>query len=148
MSLGAEQNGRVKSFFDQWKIYQKVMSLNYLSHREAYAVLQAFLIDHFPKPFSFLDLGCGDAAFTAKVLKKVRINAYVGVDLSENALKIAEENLAALECPKKFLVSDLKDVFRSLEGAWDFVWIGLSLHHLPYEEKECFLVECRKRADS
>jgi methylase of polypeptide subunit release factors len=51
------------------------------------------------EPFSFLDLGCGDAATLAPVLKGCQVKSYNGVDLSEPALALAVKNLGVLSGP-------------------------------------------------
>ena len=90
-------------FFDnQWSIYQKILNNNYMSHRECYDRLHRFLIDHFRKPYSLLDLGCGDASFTARSLSHTLIASYIGIDLSEAALEIAQNNMSDLPCQKTY----------------------------------------------
>ena len=53
-----------------------------MGHREIYGVLHELLVSYFQKPFKMLDLGCGDASFTAQVLLDTNIVSYQGVDLS------------------------------------------------------------------
>ena len=65
-------------FNQQWSIYQKILSNNYMSHRECYALLHRFLVGYFHKPYSLLDLGCGDASFTVRSLLDTPIVAYKG----------------------------------------------------------------------
>lgn len=66
-------------------------------HREIAADLQQLLRARFGgKPFSFFDLGCGDAATLAPVLAGLALRRYKGVDLSQTALALAAKNLAAL----------------------------------------------------
>jgi SAM-dependent methyltransferase len=77
------------SFFDAWDIYQKVVAGNYMFHREIGAEL---LRAHFDgRPISILDLGCGDAAALAPLLKGLALQRYRGVDLSETALAHGRE---------------------------------------------------------
>ena len=50
-----------KEFFNrQWELYQKVLNNNYVGHQEIYDVLHK-LLAQWSKPFTMLDLGCGDA---------------------------------------------------------------------------------------
>ena len=102
---GAEGSSKQSNdFFDkQWCIYQKILNNNYMSHRECYDKLHRFLVGYFHKPYSLLDLGCGDASFTASGLSHTPIAAYKGIDLSETALEIAKNNLSELPCQKTFL---------------------------------------------
>ena len=50
---------KVKEFFDQWNIYQKVIKFNYMVHNDIFEVLHQFFDANFHQPFSLLDLGCG-----------------------------------------------------------------------------------------
>lgn len=55
-------------FNNQWILYQKILNNNYMGHQEIYDILHEFLLSNFQKPFKMLELGCGDATFTAKAL--------------------------------------------------------------------------------
>ncbi|MBW4636573.1 MAG: class I SAM-dependent methyltransferase [Iphinoe sp. HA4291-MV1] len=74
-------------FNTQWKLYQKILSNNYMKHREIYGVLHKFLVSYFQKPFSLLDLGCGDASFAVQALLNTTITFYTGIDLSKSDLE-------------------------------------------------------------
>ncbi|PNE10575.1 MAG: methyltransferase type 12, partial [Beijerinckiaceae bacterium] len=88
------------AFFDVWHTYRKVVAANYMHHKEIKAQLERVLLAQFAsRPFSFLDLGCGDAATLAPLLASMAVQRYKGVDLSETALALAAENLKALSCP-------------------------------------------------
>ena len=84
-TAAGEDAVRVRQFFDQWHVYKRVVALNYLHHREAYAAL-AEALDRFDRPFSFLDLGAGDAAWTSRILQGRPLVRYEAVDLSPVAL--------------------------------------------------------------
>jgi hypothetical protein len=72
------------SFFDVWHTYRKVVAANYMHHMEIRAQLEGVLLAQFgSRPFSFLDLGCGDAAALAPLLASMAVQRYKGVDLSE-----------------------------------------------------------------
>ena len=128
----------VRQFFDQWDIYKKVVSHNYLCHREAYGALNIAL-ERFKKPFSFLDLGSGDAEWTSRILADKPVAHYEAVDLSAVALDLARKNLDGLPCSKRFSQEDFFRFVRSDSSARDVVFIGLSLHHLPLDDKKSFL---------
>ena len=76
-------------------------------HRPALTVKQVQQMDlhaqFVGRPFSFLDLGCGDAATLAPLLASMAVQRYKGVDLSESALALAAENLTGLSCPVKLV---------------------------------------------
>ena len=54
------------AFFDVWQTYRKVVAANYMHHLEIKVHIERVLRAQFAnRPFSFLDLGCGDAATLA-----------------------------------------------------------------------------------
>jgi hypothetical protein len=58
------------AFFDVWHTYRKVVAVNYMYHMEIKAHIEQMLHAQFVgRPFSFLDLGCGDAAILAPLLE-------------------------------------------------------------------------------
>ncbi len=133
----------IQAFFDaQWTLYQKLMRNDYLFHTEVYAVLHRFLKSHFTKPYSFLDLGCGDAAFSSKALHGTLVSHYEGVDLSEVALALARKNMASLTTEKKFTEGNFHEDIAKRKTPADAILIGLSLHHLHTDGKADFMKRC------
>jgi SAM-dependent methyltransferase len=94
---------------------------------EVYRRLHRLLIDEAPRPFRFLDLGCGDA--TASVAG-TPVAAYHGIDLSQPALDLAREAVGELGCPVTLERRDFVAALRDWTAPVDVVWIGQSLHHL------------------
>jgi ubiquinone/menaquinone biosynthesis C-methylase UbiE len=133
---------RVRAFFDQWHIYRRVLELDYLHHRDAYAALARALAKR-ERPFSFLDLGAGDAVCTIRALASLPVSRYEAVDLSAVALKLAEENAASLACAKTFAHADFVDRIGAGGESFDVIFIGLSLHHLPARDKRIFFPKLR-----
>ncbi len=88
----------VKTFRTQWYIYRKIVDNNYLSHREAYHTLHHILNNKTNHPFSFVDLACGDAHNTVESLRGTKVGHYIGMDLSDAALKLAEQAVESLNC--------------------------------------------------
>jgi SAM-dependent methyltransferase len=121
-------------FQQQWRIYRAMMDHNYLFHREVYGCLRRILVDEGPRPFRFLDLGCGDAEI-AGALKGTRIAHYHGVDLSRAALDLAEQSLAALGCPVTLEERDVIEFLGDHPEPAGVVWSGLLLHHFPTPAK-------------
>jgi len=134
--LRASKDDEAMQIFQRdWEIYRKLVSNNYLFHREACARLQRLLNEEAVQPFRFLDIACGDASASMMALRGTRIAAYRGIDLSGPALDLAAKELVSLACPVEL---DQRDFFSALtenpEPA-DVVWIGLSLHHFHPPEK-------------
>jgi SAM-dependent methyltransferase len=116
---------------------------NFLFHREAYARLHAVLVEDFSRPFSFLDIACGDASASAGALTGTTIASYTGIDFSALALKLAATNLAVLGCPITLIEGDFLSAIDRTRAPVDVVWIGLSLHHLGRPEKLTFMRKLR-----
>ena len=140
-----ENTAAVKRFFANWRLYQKIMTHNYLYHREVYGLLQKFLAQNFAQGLSLLDLGCGDGSFMAPVLETSRIKHYYGVDLAPEALAWARHNLAPLACEQTFMQQDFFTVVQDPGISVEVIWVGLSVHHLPRAQKKGFLEFCFKR---
>jgi SAM-dependent methyltransferase len=132
------------SFFEQqWQIYRKFVDNNYFYHREVYCQLHRILVDEVDRPFRFLDIACGDARATVDALKGTQVAHYYGIDLSQTALDLARESLAALACPVTLDHRDFVEVLRDRSEPVDVVWIGLSLHHLLAPAKLTLMREIR-----
>jgi SAM-dependent methyltransferase len=127
--------GSAEIFEQAWSVYRKVVDHNYLSHREAYGALRRIVAGEVVGPFSFLDLACGDASATAGALSSTLVSQYFGVDLSREALALAEANLKGLSCPIDLRRADFVDAIGRWSEPVDIVWIGLSLHHLEQADK-------------
>lgn len=129
------------TFFErQWQIYQKVLENDYMGHRAIYSILQQFWVKQFSRPFSLLELGCGDASFTCHSLSAVPLARYHGIDRSEEALQMAQANTAELPCPTCFSQGDLLDLIRELaevkrEG-FDAILMSFVLHHFDRDQKD------------
>lgn len=124
----------VRSFFTNWDIYKLCIEHNTLFHREVGAILRARLSAR-TAPFAFLDLACGDATLTAAALRGTPVSRFTGVDFSAPALSLATQNTRELGCPCEFLEADFAGYLRSATGAFDVIYLGLSLHHFGRDEK-------------
>lgn len=127
-------------FNDNWQIYQKILQNNYMEHCEIYSVLHEFLVHRVQKPFQLLDLGCGDASIAVPALMGTSIQAYYGIDLSQAAITLAFDNLAAISCPKKLIEGDFTALVPQLvstqQKRFDIILASFSLHHLKLKQKD------------
>ena len=130
-------------FQNQWEVYRKFLTHDYLSNAEAARALRAFLTGEIARPYSFVDLACGDASGIVPALEGTPIEQYRGVDLSAPALALARGNLAALPCTVELEEADFSAAMRDLPAPADIVWISLSLHHLDTAAKRAFMREVR-----
>ncbi|WP_375504907.1 class I SAM-dependent methyltransferase [uncultured Nostoc sp.] len=130
-------------FNEQWKLYQKILDKNYMGHREIYSILRELLFGYFQQPFKMLDLGCGDASFTAQVLLNSTITSYQGIDLSIPALEIAKDNMAKIQCDTTFTQGDFSqlvpELMLSQQNNFDIIFSSFALHHLSLEQKDCII---------
>ncbi len=139
-------------FNNQWALYQKILNNNYMGHGEIYDVLHQFLLGNFQKPFKVLELGCGDATFTAKALFDTSVVSYTGIDLSKAALEIANLNMASIQSSKSFTEGDFSELVPELlkkqQDGFDVILISFALHHLLLEQKNDIIAQLFSLLDS
>ncbi|HBE59208.1 MAG TPA: ubiquinone biosynthesis protein UbiE, partial [Cyanobacteria bacterium UBA11366] len=141
LKTSQDSHTQVKDYFNsQWQVYQKIIFNNYMGHREVYGVLHDLMISYFDKEFQMLELGCGDASFTAPALLNTTITSYKGIDLSEVALEIARSNMEVIQCEKTFINGDIYELIpqlvKSKEYRFDAIFTSFALHHLTLEKKD------------
>jgi SAM-dependent methyltransferase len=119
-------------FTRAWAIYRLCVDQDYLWHGLLGQTLTRVLDSHFPadKPLRFLDLACGDASTTGKVLQGRPLSTYVGVDRSAVALGLAATNLAGLSAPVRLIEDDFVEYVQQSRETFDLIYLGLSAHHL------------------
>jgi SAM-dependent methyltransferase len=142
------RNGNIcntaNEFFDQqWQVYNKILHENYMEHREIYGIFDDFITHNYHQPFNMLDLGCGDASFSAPTLLKTPVRSYWGIDLSETALHIARGHLEQVSGEKVLIQGNLlEEVLRLTQNPreeddkFDIILASFSVHHLSLEQKE------------
>jgi SAM-dependent methyltransferase len=131
-------------FQQQWELYRKFLTYDYLSNAGAYAHLHSFLQSNIARPFALLDLACGDASGIVEALKGTPIASYRGIDLSGPALDHARKNLEKMPCRAELVQADFVTAMRSPQRGADIVWISLSLHHLDTGDKRTLMREVRQ----
>lgn len=131
-------------FRRHWDIYRKVVENDYMSHQAAYRVLADVLASEVNRPFSFADLACGDAYSSSRGLAGTQVEEYIGIDLSEWALGLAEQELRKVGARRRLVCGRFQDIDRHLGLSPDIVWVGLSIHHLSVEEKQEFIRRVRR----
>lgn len=135
MPASSKQNA-ADLFRFEWGIYRKLTSSGLFGHVEVAEVLEREISARFSAPFSVLELACGDATVTSSVLSRCPASAYRGIDLSAMALSLARDNLASAPFPVTLEETDMLSALSSQTcGPVDVIWCGLSLHHLPQDEK-------------
>lgn len=134
----------VRDFFNGWSLYRRIVDNDYLYHRSVREALSRWL-DDLGRPFSFLDLGCGDADFSSGILRGRSLQSYTGIDLSPVALDLAHQKTSLLGVPCSLITGDFMTGLGRLPSRYDIIYIGLSLHHLQQREKEFFFGELRRK---
>jgi len=140
---GRGQDEITEIFRKHWDVYRNIIEHDYMSHRAAYEKLYEILIED-DRPFSFADLACGDAYSSSRCLEGTSVAEYTGVDLSEWALGLAEKELERVRARKRLVMGDFEKFGKYVAAPPDVVWVGLSVHHLPTEEKARFMKTVRK----
>ena len=136
--------GALDLFERQWTVYRKFVDGDYGSTKGAYAALHRLILDRIDRPFTFLDLACGDARGSVSALSGTKVAQYHGVDLAPPALEYAAANLDALACDVHLDHADYISAIEQRPEPADIVWIGLSLHHLETDGKRQLMSAIRR----
>ncbi len=140
-----KKNEEVQKFFEGWELYKKVIANNYMLHTEIIEVLTQRLNRVSSKNLSILELGCGDSHTISKVMERITVSKYCGIDLSKIALGFAEKNLERKVSQRQFIVGDMVAEFNDISESYDVILAGYSLHHLEKDIKNKVLQNCKKR---
>lgn len=74
-----------------------------------------------------LDLGCGDGIITAEIARRVPKGSVLGIDKSEDRIRLAREHFPAGPFPNLvFQIGDIRDL--ALKGEFDTVFSNAVLH--------------------
>ncbi len=137
---------KTHKIFKKFNLYEEIVRHNYMYHEELIHVTKKRLnILEENRSITFLDLGCGDAYLTSQLFPKEAPINYVGVDLSESALKDAEINLSGYSGWEVDLhCEDLLDFLKKNNTKFQIISCGFSLHHLKTEDKKKVFKEVKK----
>jgi ubiquinone/menaquinone biosynthesis C-methylase UbiE len=125
-------------------MYEAVIRHDYMCHRE--------LIEGVKKSsgeitgdLHIVDLGCGDAWLAAHGLQDAKVGSYLGVDLSESAVKRAREHVSKWGARAEVRRGNIAEFIETLadEGA-NFILASNSLHHFGSEQKTRILEQCHR----
>jgi cyclopropane fatty-acyl-phospholipid synthase-like methyltransferase len=84
------------------------------------------------KPCKVLDIGCGEGIYSIYLASKGF--EVLGIDFSENAIKIAKQNAEKAGVDIRFEVMDLKDLME-LNEKFDFVLEWAILHSIEFDRR-------------
>lgn len=119
-----------EKIFEEWRVYEKLLIHDYMDHRTFFGRLQEHVRQHFHRPISILDLGCGDLTPILPLLQAVPLQSYTGIDESAGALAIAAQHMQARSIPGRLVNGDLLLELAGMEEKFDLVVASFSLHHL------------------
>lgn len=143
-NVNIPQNISTEIFIKNWTIYRKIIENDNMSHKEGYAKLRETLLNEIKRPFSFLDLACGDAYYSSKILEGTMAKKYIGIDVSAEALSLAKEEIRNTGLESTLIRADFFDFDIIVEKPVDVVWVGFSIHHLESEDKLEFMKKVKK----
>lgn len=85
-----------------------------------------------PTHGTVIDLGCGSGALLIPLAELFPKLQFVGVDLSENMLKMAEKERAKRQLKNvSFLQENFTQLASIADNSIDFVYCSMAIHHLP-----------------
>ena len=116
-------------FQQQWATYRKLVESDCLSHREVGGILRGTLNEVFKRPFSFLDIACGDASAMKAALAGTKVHHYHGIDLSQAALELAAGDRPAWLDRCLRTNKPLWSVLTNAE--WDQIWAHVTACDFP-----------------
>lgn len=131
-------------FRKSWTLYDALSEMNYMFHREIYALVATLLKDRHDRGFgSLLDLGCGNARFLAPCLLSAPPDRYEGVDLSLAALDEARGYLKGLS---EFTLhhADMLEAVEARQDLHDVIFTSYAVHHLSIEAKQRLFHACAR----
>ncbi|WP_428687259.1 class I SAM-dependent methyltransferase [Roseibium sp.] len=128
----------------EWGIYQTLVQSNSMNHREIADLLRELIDTHFDRPFTFIDLACGDSSLAHTVLEGSQVARYEGLDLSRPALQCGAEIMKEVPYEVDLDEEDMvAGIARRPESA-DMIWCGFSIHHLRTDQKQEMLASIRQ----
>jgi len=166
-------------FERQWSSYRAIVNHNLMEHHEVAAATGAVLEGWLKQqpaqapPPRMVDLGCGDLALLAPLLRRLPLASYTGLDLTPPVLPLARKALGPVPYPTQWLEGDLlawatgdppftaesqqqpdsvpgpkAGVGAPSGGATESVDIlhsAYAIHHLSDDQKATFLAAVRQR---
>jgi len=139
-------------FDRQWATYRAVVDHDLMQHRSLTAAvsqaLEAWLAGRptgAPGP-RLVDLGCGDLAVLAPLLRRLPLGSYLGLDLSAAVLTRAQAALGPVPYPCRWREQDLLAWAEAEPGSEpvDLLHSAFAIHHLSDDDKARFLQLARR----
>ncbi len=135
-------------FQQQWATYRAVLDHDLMEHQAMSAVCGQQLRQCCAEAEapSLVDLGCGDLALLAPLLRELPLADYTGLDLCAEVLPLAQAALEGAPYPQRWIAGDLLGWACDPGGAAvDVIHSSYAVHHLQDAEKAQWLAGCRRR---
>jgi SAM-dependent methyltransferase len=147
-------------FDKQWASYRAVVEHDLMEHQAVAAAtaaaLEAWLARRPANAAAprLVDLGCGDLALLAPLLRRLPLGCYTGLDLTPAVLPLAEAALGPVPYPTHWQEGDLL-AWAMAAAATDhasapvqIIHSAFAVHHLSDGQKTEFLTAARRRVAS
>ncbi|HBH72229.1 MAG TPA: SAM-dependent methyltransferase [Synechococcales bacterium UBA10510] len=144
-------------FNRQWSTYRQIVDHDLMEHRALSAVLGNALTNYLqrrqstPAPdraaAAMVDLGCGDLALLAPLLRQLPLSSYLGLDLSPQVLPLARQALGPVAYSCQFQQQNLINWAQTHQGEppVQLLHSSYALHHLSDQAKGDFLRQARQK---
>ncbi|MCK4729891.1 MAG: class I SAM-dependent methyltransferase [Candidatus Aenigmarchaeota archaeon] len=93
------------------------------------------------KPCKVLDVGCGEGFYAIYLASKGF--DVTGIDISENAIKLAKGNAVKQSVKIKFMPFDVDDLDK-INDKFDFVFEWAILHHIMSEQRQKYVKNIKR----
>jgi len=161
---GVTNSGLMDFFERQWSSYRAIVEHDLMEHL-AVAAATANAIDSWlqkrrpnaPAP-RMVDLGCGDLAQLAPLLRRLPLGHYTGLDLAAVVLPMAQAALGPVSYPTAWLEGDLQAWAEgrlapsahpdAAQPNTDLLHSAFAIHHLDDPSKASFLKAARQRINT
>lgn len=138
----------IKQFFEGWKLYSTIIKHNYMMHNEIIDFLIKRLKLLHKTDLRILEVGCGDAYAVSQTAEHISISHYTGIELSEMALEFAAKNLENKITSIDLVNGDMTEKVETVDGQYDVIIAGYSMHHLDYQQKSKLFAEFKEKLTS
>jgi len=151
-------------FNRQWSTYRQIVDHDLMEHRALSAELTKALNSYLQRRqakaeaggingnpnLAMVDLGCGDLALLAPLLRQLPLSSYLGLDLSPQVLPLARQALGPVAYSCQFQQQDLIDWVKTeqSEPPVQLLHSSYALHHLSDQAKGDFLRQARQKISS
>lgn len=132
-------------FAQHWNIYQQIIAHNYMQHQALSALVNPWHSNAFGHTvISLLDIGAGDARIIARQKPRGLLCHYTGIDVSAEAIQLAEKHLQEANIPATLHCQDFMTLLPQLTNTFHVVYASFALHHVSNDDKRKVLQEiCR-----